>query len=238
MDQPNTMIDENPSIYGLSDVKARLSRACHDSGRSEKSVKLVCVSKGFGHAAIRPVLDAGERVFGENRVQEATEKWPAFRNSFPALELHLIGPLQSNKAEAAVALFDVIQTLDRPKIAMAVSAAMRKTGHRPKCYVQVNTGEEIQKSGVLPPDLAGFLKFCQDEAELELAGLMCIPPVDQLVSPHFAMLKQLANEFGVAELSMGMSADFELAVQLGATLVRVGSAIFGERRQHLSPMKI
>jgi pyridoxal phosphate enzyme (YggS family) len=238
MDQPKTMIDENPSISGLADVKARLSRACRDSGRAERSVKLICVSKGFGQEAIGPLLDAGERVFGENRVQEAAEKWPALRASFPTVELHLIGPLQSNKAEAAVALFDVIQTLDRPKIAMAVSAAIRRTGRRPKCYVQVNTGEEPQKAGVLPPDLAGFLRLCREEAGLEIAGLMCIPPVGQLASPHFALLKQQANEFGVAELSMGMSADFELAVQLSATLVRVGSAIFGDRRQHVSPMKI
>lgn len=238
MDQPNAMIDENATMSGLAEVKARLRRACRDAGRSEKSVKLICVSKGFGHEAIRPVLDSGERVFGENRVQEAAEKWPALRNSFPSVELHLIGPLQSNKAEAAVALFDVIQTLDRPKIAMAVSAAMRKTGRRPKCYVQVNTGEEPQKSGVLPPDLAEFLRICRKEAGLEIAGLMCIPPADQLASPHFALLKQQANEFKLAELSMGMSADFELAVQLSATLVRVGSAIFGDRRQHVSPMKI
>ena len=238
MDQPHAMIDENPSISGLAEVKARLRRACRDAGRSENSVKLICVSKGFGHEAIRPVLDSGERVFGENRVQEAAEKWPALRNSFPSVELHLIGPLQSNKVEAAVALFDVIQTLDRPKIAMAVSAAMRKTGRRPKCYVQVNTGEEPQKSGVLPSELAEFLRICRKEAGLEIGGLMCIPPADQLASPHFALLKQQANEFKLAELSMGMSADFELAVQLSATFVRVGSAIFGDRRQHVSPMKI
>lgn len=234
----SAMIDENLSPSGLADVKARLSRVRRESGRAEEAVKLVCVSKGFGQDDIRPVLDAGERVFGENRVQEATEKWPAFRRRYSNIELHLIGPLQSNKAEAAVALFDVIQTLDRPKIAMAVSAAMRKTGHQPRCYVQVNTGEEPQKSGVLPRDLAGFLRLCREEARLEIAGLMCIPPVDQLASPHFALLKQRANEFGIAELSMGMSADFELAVELGATLIRVGSAIFGDRRQHLSPMKI
>jgi PLP dependent protein len=237
MAQPNTLIDEDPSASGLADVKARLRRVCRDSGRPEGSVKLVCVSKGFGHEAIRPVLDAGERVFGENRVQEAAEKWPAFRQRYFNIELHLIGPLQSNKAEAAVALFDVIQTLDRPKIAMAVSAAMRKTGHRPKCYIQVNSGEEPQKSGIHPRNLAEFMRICREEADLEIAGLMCIPPVDQLASPHFALLKQQARELGVAELSMGMSADFELAAQLGATLIRVGSAIFGDRRQHLSPMK-
>lgn len=238
MDQPNTMTDENFPTTGLADVRARLSRICRDSGRRAELVKLVCVSKGFGPEAIRPILVVGERVFGENRVQEAAEKWPTLRGLYPDVELHLIGPLQSNKAEAAVTLFDVIQTLDRPKIAMAVSSAMRKTGHRRKCFVQVNTGEEPQKAGVRPRDLSGFLRICRDQAGLEIAGLMCIPPVDQLASPHFAQLSKLAKEFGVAELSMGMSADFELAVQLGATLIRVGSAIFGDRRQQFSPMKI
>lgn len=232
------MMEENSATPGLANVRARLSRVCRDSGRPDESVKLVCVSKGFRSDDILPVLDAGERIFGENRVQEAIEKWSDSRGLYPDIELHLIGPLQSNKAEAAVAFFDVIQTLDRPKIAMAVSAAMRKIGRRPRCYVQVNTGEEPQKAGVFPRDLAGFLEICRQEAGLEIAGLMCIPPVDQLASPHFALLKRLAEQFGVGELSMGMSADFELAVQLGATLIRVGSAIFGDRRQHLSPMKI
>ncbi|MCI4679943.1 YggS family pyridoxal phosphate-dependent enzyme [Rhodoblastus acidophilus] len=231
-------IETAPAASGLVDVRARLRRACQDVGRVEDAVKLICVSKGFGHQDILPIIEAGERAFGENRVQEAVEKWPNLSSSYPDIELHLIGPLQSNKADAAVALFDVIQTLDRPKIAMAVSAAMRKTGRKPKCFVQVNTGEELQKSGVFPRDLSHFLQICRDEANLDISGLMCIPPVDQLASPHFALLNELAREFQLRELSMGMSADFELAVQMGATLVRVGSAIFGERRQYLSPMKI
>jgi PLP dependent protein len=231
------MIDGHSGPPGLAQVRTRLGRACHESGRLAESVKLVCVSKGIPFDDILPVLDAGERVFGENRVQEAIEKWSAARSLYPDIELHLIGPLQSNKAEAAVAFFDVIQTLDRPKIALAVSAAMQKIGRRPECYVQVNTGEEPQKAGVFPRDLAAFLKICRQDAGLEIAGLMCIPPVDRLASPHFALLKHLAEQFGIGELSMGMSADFELAVQLGATLIRVGSAVFGDRRQHLSPMK-
>lgn len=232
------MIEDNFGTHGLASVRARLNRVCVDSGRLPELVKLVCVSKGIRFDDILPVLDAGERAFGENRVQEAVEKWSGSRRLYPDIELHLIGPLQSNKAEAAVAFFDIIQTLDRPKIALAISAAMRKMGRRPKCYVQVNTGEEPQKAGVFPRDLARFLEICRQEAGLEIAGLMCIPPVDQLASPHFALLKQLAEQFGVDELSMGMSADFELAVQVGATLIRVGSAVFGDRRQHLSPMKI
>jgi PLP dependent protein len=232
------MNDAKTTTTGLADVRARLGRACRESGRLGDSVKLVCVSKGFGRDSILPVVQSGEHVFGENRVQEAAEKWPELRKLHPDIELHLIGPLQSNKAEAAVALFDAIQTLDRPKIAMAVSAAMRKTDRRPTCLVQVNTGEESQKAGVFPRDLAELLRFCRNEAQLEISGLMCIPPVDELASPHFALLKQLAREFGLEELSMGMSADFELAVHLGATLIRVGSAIFGDRLQNLPPMKI
>ena len=177
---------------------------------------------------IRPVLAAGQRVFGENRVQEAQSKWPQLRRDYPDIELHLIGPLQSNKVAAAIELFDVIETLDRPKLAEALAAEFARTEKRPQLYVQVNTGAEPQKAGVLPQDLDGFLQFCA-ELGLKITGLMCIPPVDQLASPHFAMLNQMAKRHELPVLSMGMSSDFELAIQLGATHVRVGSAIFGAR---------
>lgn len=214
---------------GLADVRARISRACRDNGRKETDVELVCVSKNFGADAIEPVLAEGQRVFGENRVQEAGEKWPELRRQAPDVKLHLIGPLQSNKAADAVTLFDVIETVDRPKIASAIAQAMRSSGKAPQLFVQVNTGEEPQKAGVAPSDLGALLNYCRHDLGLRIDGLMCIPPVDQLVSPHFALLKRLAVEFGLCKLSMGMSSDFELAIQLGATQVRVGSAIFGAR---------
>lgn len=219
------------AVVGLNNVRARLQSVCRDLKRPEATVELICVSKGFDREAIRPVIEAGERVFGENRIQETVEKWPELLALHPDIQLHLIGPLQSNKAEVAVGLFDVIHTVDRPKIAMVISAAIRKIGKTPKCYIQVNTGEEPQKAGVLPRDLPRLMEICRDEAHLDITGLMCIPPIDQLASPHFALLKSLAQEFGLGELSMGMSADFDLAVQLGSTAIRVGSAIFGDRRQ-------
>jgi pyridoxal phosphate enzyme (YggS family) len=222
-----------PAIEHLAHVRARLSRACRDSGRAESEVELVCVSKNFDAVAIEPVLAAGQRIFGENRVQEAREKWVGLRSQFLGVELHLIGPLQSNKAADAVALFDVIETVDRPKIAEALAQAIGKSGKSgksPRLLVQVNTGAEPQKAGVAPSDLAALLEFCRHKAGLRIEGLMCIPPVDQLVSPHFALLRRLAADFGLSRLSMGMSDDFELAIQLGATQVRVGSAIFGSRR--------
>jgi pyridoxal phosphate enzyme (YggS family) len=210
-------------------VKLRIARACRDSGRNEADVELVCVSKNFGAEAISSVLKAGQRVFGENRVQEAAEKWPALRQEYPDIQLHLIGPLQSNKVNDAVALFDVIETVDRPKIAASIAQAMRGSGRAPLLFIQVNTGGEPQKAGVAPEDLAALLTLCHGEYGLKIEGLMCIPPVGQLVSPHFALLRQLAAEFDLKLLSMGMSDDFELAIQLGATHVRIGSAIFGER---------
>ena len=215
----------------LRAVRARIARACRDVGRKEEEIHLVCVSKGFGVDAIRPILEAGQRVFGENRVQEAMEKWSGLRGNYPDIELHLIGPLQSNKAADAVAFFDVIETVDRPKIASAIGKAIGATGKSPRLFIQVNTGEEPQKAGVAPSDLGAFLAYCRSEAKLNIEGLMCIPPVDQLASPHFAILKRLATEFGLNELSMGMSGDFELAIELGASHIRVGSAIFGERRR-------
>jgi pyridoxal phosphate enzyme (YggS family) len=225
------------SMTGLADVRWRLERACHDFGRKPESVELICVSKGFSGDDIRPVIEAGERMFGENRVQEAIEKWPLLRAIYPGLQLHLIGPLQSNKADDAVGLFDVIQTVDRPKIAAAIRASMDRTGKSPKCLIQVNTGEEPQKAGVSPRDLEELIRVCHDNLRLPIHGLMCIPPVNQLASPHFAFVAKLAREYGLTELSMGMSADFELAVQLGATKIRVGSAIFGDRRAKPLSMK-
>ena len=213
----------------LEEVQVRVDRSCLDVGRNRREIELVCVSKNFGPEAIQAVLLAGHRVFGENRVQEAHAKWPGLRSNYGDLDLHLIGPLQSNKAAEAVQLFDVIETLDRPKIAQAIALAMRTSGRNPRLYIQVNTGEEAQKAGVAPRDLGAFLELCRSELGLAIEGLMCIPPVDQLASPHFALLGRLASEFGLKKLSMGMSADFELAIQLGATSVRVGSAIFGSR---------
>jgi pyridoxal phosphate enzyme (YggS family) len=207
-----------------------MARACRDSVRSESDGELVCVSKGHGSDAILPLLEAGQRIFGENRVQEAAEKWPALRDQFGAIELHLIGPLQTNKATDAVALFDVIQTVDRPKIAVAIAEAISRIRKAPRLFIQVNTGREIQKAGVAPAELGRLLAFCRNEAKLNIEGLMCIPPRDELASPHFAFLARLAAEFDLRQLSMGMSEDFELALQLGATYVRVGSAIFGKRR--------
>jgi PLP dependent protein len=216
-------------VARLAEVRERISRAARDCGRDPDAVTLVCVSKTFEADAILPALEAGERVFGENRVQEAQGKWPALRERFPDLDLHLIGPLQSNKSEDAVALFDTIETVDRPKIAAALAKAIEKSGRHPRLYVQVNTGAEPQKAGVLPEEADAFLASCRGEHGLTISGLMCIPPVDDQASPHFALLAKIAARNGIAHLSMGMSADFELGIQLGATHVRVGSAIFGAR---------
>ncbi len=194
-----------------------------------REVTLVAVSKTYDADHIRPVLDAGHRTFGENRVQEAKQKWPALRQAYPGLELHLIGPLQSNKAAEAVALFDVIQTVDRPKIAEAIAREMQSQSKTVRLYVQVNTGREPQKAGVLPEDLAAILDVMQDTLGLTVEGLMCIPPADEPPAPHFAMLRSMAAEHGIEKLSMGMSGDFAEAIAQGATHVRVGSAIFGAR---------
>ncbi len=223
-------VKNSPDILDrLREVRQAIARAARDAERDPREVTLVCVSKTFAAAAIAPVLEAGQRVFGENRVQEAMEKWPLLREAYPSLELHLIGPLQSNKAHEAVKLFDVIETVDRDKIARTLAQEIQKQGRHPKLYVQVNTGEEPQKAGIAPRDADAFIARCRDHFGLAIAGLMCIPPLDEQVSPHFAMLNQIAARNGVKELSMGMSADFALAIQLGATHVRIGSAIFGER---------
>ncbi len=190
---------------------------------------LIAVSKTQTDAALDEMLATGQRVFGENRVQEAQSHWTARRDAFPDLELHLIGPLQSNKAEDAVRLFDVIQTLDRPKLAGALAAAMEKDGRRPRLMIQVNTGEEPQKAGVAPQDLAALLEHAQSQAGIEIEGLMCIPPVGEPAGPHFALLAKLARAHGLKSLSMGMSADYALAARYGSTHVRVGTALFGER---------
>jgi PLP dependent protein len=192
-------------------------------------VQLIAVSKTFFEPDIRPILDAGQRVFGENRVQEAQMKWPALKTEYSGIELHLIGPLQSNKAAESVALFDVIQTLDRIKIAEALAKECKKQGRNLQFYVQVNTGHEPQKAGVLPEDADVFVKTCLEDLGLNLVGLMCIPPVNEDPRSHFKLLKNLASRYGLAGLSMGMSSDFEIAIAEGATTVRVGSAIFGAR---------
>lgn len=213
----------------FNQVKAQVADSAETAGRDPSDVALVAVTKTFGPEMIIPVLKLGHRVFGENRVQEAQGKWPALRSRHPNVELHLIGPLQSNKAADAVALFDVIETVDREKIARALSKEMAKQGRNPHLYVQVNTGEEPQKAGVTPTETVDFISFCRDELGLSIEGLMCIPPFDENPGPHFALLRELARECNVERLSMGMSADFETAIAFGATSVRVGSAIFGAR---------
>jgi len=210
-------------------VRDRIAQAAREAGRSPDDVVLVAVSKTFAADEIRPVIEAGQRVFGENRVQEAQGKWPALKEDYPGIELHLIGPLQSNKTKEAVALFDVIETIDREKIAGALAAEMAKQGRRPRLYVQVNTGLEPQKAGIDPREAAAFVTRCREVHGLDIEGLMCIPPVDENPGPHFALLEKLAREAGVEKLSMGMSSDYEIAIAFGATSVRVGSAIFGNR---------
>jgi pyridoxal phosphate enzyme (YggS family) len=211
-----------------AEIKARMAKAAKEVGRTDDAT-LVAVTKTFGAEDILPVLEAGHRVYGENRVQEAEGKWPDLRDKFSGLELHLIGPLQSNKAADAVALFEVIETVDREKIARALKAEMDKQGKRLRLYVQVNTGLEPQKAGITPDDTTTFVTLCRDELGLDIEGLMCIPPADENPGPHFALLRKLARESNVEKLSMGMSGDFETAIGFGATSVRVGSAIFGSR---------
>ncbi|WP_306142334.1 YggS family pyridoxal phosphate-dependent enzyme [Roseibium sp. MMSF_3412] len=213
----------------LSGVQSDIRSAEAEFGRPDNAVELIAVSKTFAAEDIVPVLDAGQRVFGENRVQEAMGKWPGLRERYADIELHLIGPLQSNKAREAVATFDVIHTVDRPKIARALKTEMEKQGRNLPCFIQVNTGEEPQKAGIAPKDVASFLAECRDRAGLNIVGLMCIPPIDEAPGEHFALLEKLAERSGLEQLSMGMSSDYRVAVGFGATYVRVGSAIFGAR---------
>lgn len=217
----------------LAQVRAKIARSAMDSGRMPQAVQLVCVTKGQETQFIRAALDSGERVFGENRVQEALRKWPALKTEHPDVELHLIGPLQTNKVREALAFFDVIETLDRPRLADALAREIRATGYKPKLFIQVNTGREPQKAGVEPQDADEFINYCRVDRGLDISGLMCIPPAAEQASPHFALLASIAARNAIPALSMGMSGDYELAIQLGATHVRVGSAIFGMRPQTL-----
>jgi pyridoxal phosphate enzyme (YggS family) len=213
----------------LAEVRLRIAAAARAAGRDPASVTLVAVSKTHGADRVGELLEVGHRVFGENRVQEAEEKFPALKAHYPDIELHLIGPLQTNKARDAVALFDVIQSVDRERLAASLAKEMARAGRRPACFIQVNTGEEAQKAGVLPGDVDGFVAACRDAHKLPVVGLMCIPPLDEEAALHFALLAKMAARNGLAKISMGMSADYETAIRLGATHVRVGTALFGER---------
>jgi PLP dependent protein len=213
----------------LADIRARIAKAAEAAGRKAEAVTLIAVSKTHDAAAVRSALAAGHQVFGENRVQEAKMKFPELKTAHPQLELHLIGPLQSNKAREAVALFDAIHTLDRPSLAETLAAEIARAGRAPRLFVQVNTGEEPQKAGVAPQEALAFLAQCRDVHALKISGLMCIPPADEEPATHFALLLKLARDAGLKELSMGMSGDYETAIRLGATHVRVGTAIFGAR---------
>jgi PLP dependent protein len=217
------------AVENLRKVQSQIARRVADVGRPAGSVQLVAVSKTFAVEAMLPVLEAGQRVFGENYVQEAKAKWPGLKERFPDARVHMIGPLQSNKAGEAVRLFDCIESLDRESLAKEIAKEIVKAGRAPELLVQVNTGSEPQKGGVSPPEVEAFVTRCRDAHGLKIAGLMCIPPADQPPSPHFALLDKLARSLGLSVLSMGMSADYEAAIQLGATHVRVGSAIFGSR---------
>lgn len=221
-----TVADLSP---GLVRVQSEIVRACRDANRAPAEVTLVAVSKTFGAEAIEPVIGAGQRVFGENRVQEAKAKWPPLLSKHAGIQLHLIGPLQSNKAKEAVALFDAIHSVDRASLCEALAKEIGKQGRQPVLFVEINTGAEPQKAGVLPPDADAFLAGCRDKYGLTISGLMCIPPLDEAPGPHFALTAKIARRNGLGLLSMGMSADFTTAIALGATHVRVGSAIFGER---------
>ena len=213
----------------LAEVRRRIAEAARAAGREPASVTLVAVSKTHGADRVQELLDAGQRVFGENSVQEAEGKFPLLRARHPDLELHLIGPLQTNKTRDAVALFDVIQSVDRDRLAAILAKEMERGGRQLRCFIQVNTGEEPQKAGVLPADVDGFVAKCREAYKLPVVGLMCIPPVDEEPALHFALLAKMAARNGLGQVSMGMSADYETAIKLGATHVRVGTALFGAR---------
>ncbi|HSA81511.1 MAG TPA: YggS family pyridoxal phosphate-dependent enzyme [Geminicoccaceae bacterium] len=219
----------------LAAVRERIAAAARSVGRPPVDITLVAVGKAQPEERVRAALAAGQRTFGENYMQEARARWPALRERHPDLRLHMIGPIQSNKAKDVIALFDVIETLDRPKLAAALAREMARQDRRPACFVQVNTGEEPQKAGVWPADADGFIRACRDDLGLPVTGLMAIPPEDEEPSLHFALLAKIAARNRLSQLSMGMSADFEIAVQFGATHVRVGSAIFGARPPKAAP---
>jgi PLP dependent protein len=229
------MAPENPSPLtpslpsALAAVEHDILRACNEARRERASVTLIAVSKTFDAAAITPVIEAGARVFGENRVQEAKAKWPGLMSAYPGIALHLIGPLQSNKAKEAVALFDAIHSVDRPSICEALAKEIDSQKRRPELFVQLNTGEEPQKAGIAPAEADGFIASCREKYGLSISGLMCIPPLGDAPAPHFALTAKIAARNGLKNLSMGMSADFAIAIQFGATHVRIGSAIFGHR---------
>jgi PLP dependent protein len=217
-------------MSGLEDVRMRIKAAAAKAGREATAVTLVAVSKTFGPEAIAPVIAQGQRVLGENRVQEAKAKWPGLKAAHPDVELHLVGPLQTNKVEDAVRLFDVIETIDREKLARAVAREMARQGRRLRLFIQVNTGEEPQKAGISPAETDALVTLCRSELGLTIEGLMCVPPIDEEPALHFALLRKIAERNGLKGLSMGMSGDFETAIAFGATHVRLGSAIFGDRQ--------
>jgi PLP dependent protein len=214
----------------LAQVKAEIERACRAAGRDPSEVTLIAVTKTFGAEVIERAIAAGQTVFGENRVQESKAKWPALKRQHPGIAIHLIGPLQSNKAKDAVAMFDAIHSVDRPSVCAALANEIAKQDRRPMLFVEINTGEEPQKSGILPGNADAFLKSCRGDYGLVIEGLMCIPPLGEAPAPHFALTNKIAARNGLRYLSMGMSADYTLAIELGATHVRIGSAIFGERK--------
>ena len=218
-----------PLPNGLADVAQEIARACREARRDPASVTLIAVSKTFDAGFIRPAIEAGQRVFGENRVQEAKAKWPGLMSAYPGIALHLIGPLQSNKAKEAVALFDAVHSVDRPSICEALAKEIASQKRAPELFVQLNTGEEPQKAGVAPAEADSFIASCREKYRLPISGLMCIPPVNDAPAPHFALTAKIAARNGLNKLSMGMSADFAIAIAFGATHVRVGSAIFGKR---------
>ena len=225
----SSQITTDPSAQNLADILARIEAARKAALKPAPSTTLVAVSKTFGPSEIEPVLAAGQRVFGENRVQEAKAKWPDLKSQCPGVQLHLVGPLQTNKAREAMYLFDAVHSLDRPKLADALRKEFDAAGRGPLLFIQVNTGEEPQKAGVIPQDTPRFIDYCRETLVLPIFGLMCIPPVDEAPAPHFALLAKLARANGLSGLSMFMSGDFETAIRFCATHVRVGTAIFGER---------
>ena len=229
MTAANAAMNEAGTPSGLKSVRQEIAQACAKARRDPAEVTLVAVSKTFGADAIAPVLAAGQRVFGENRVQEAMAKWPALKADYPATALHLVGPLQSNKAKEAVALFDAIHAVDRPSLCEALAREIVRQGRTPLLFAEINTGGEPQKSGVLPQEADGFLERCRQTYGLTIAGLMCLPPISEPAAPHFGLTAMIARRNDLRLLSMGMSADFALAIAFGATHVRVGTAIFGGR---------